>query len=253
MIPKIKLLLNTIINIKNPLIYYKDFFGLIDKNATYLLKLKNKLLITLRANTPDRGIFNEIFYYKFYNPKNFEIYNNDTIVDVGAHIGLFGLYATSCAKNVKVYCFEPSIINYQLLNKNIMNNNLQLIKTFNLAVNNSNKKEKLYLDNSNDSHGFYSKSIDNQFTTVNCISLEKIIENNKIKKINLLKMDCEGCEYNILYNLPNKIFEIIEKIVFEVHIKKSNHDPDNLIKFLSKKGYKVNKKEWIIYAKKIKQ
>lgn len=252
MITKIKLLLNTIINIQNPWLYYKDVFKIFKKNEIYQLNLRNGLKIFLRANTPDRGIFNEIFFHKYYNPKNYEISENDTVIDIGAHIGVFSLYAGQYAKNVTVYSFEPNADNYQMLIKNINANHLSNIRPSNFAVNSTNKMEKMYLDNSNDSHGFYSKN-NTHYTIVNCINLQKVIEKNKIKRINFLKMDCEGSEYKILYSLPEKTFKIIDKMVFEFHIKNSGHDPEKLIKFLSEKDFEVIKKGWIIYAKKRKK
>ena len=40
---------------------------------------------------------------------------NDVVVDVGAHIGLFALYASQFCNNGKIYSFEPVKENYDLL------------------------------------------------------------------------------------------------------------------------------------------
>ncbi|WP_338055778.1 FkbM family methyltransferase [Stygiolobus azoricus] len=49
------------------------------------------------------------------------------------------------------------------------------------------------------------------------ITLPSIIQKYNINKIFLLKMDCEGCEYNVLRNLPEDILNRIDNIILEYH------------------------------------
>jgi FkbM family methyltransferase len=48
-------------------------------------------------------------------------------------------------------------------------------------------------------------------------TLEKVIEEHDLKKIDFLKVDCEGSEIDIFKNLSKEIFEILDKIVIEYH------------------------------------
>ena len=50
-----------------------------------------------------------------YSSKDFSIKNDDIVIDVGAHIGLFALFASQYCKSGKIYCFEPVKENYDLL------------------------------------------------------------------------------------------------------------------------------------------
>ena len=62
-----------------------------------------------------------------------------------------------------------------------------------------------------------------------------------VSKIDLLKLDCEGAEYNILYNTPAHLFKKINCISIETHPgpdKKENKDA--LEKFLCR--YRVHHK-----------
>ena len=52
---------------------------------------------------------------------------------------------------------------------------------------------------------------------VDSITLQKIFDLNNIKKCNLLKLDCEGSEYEIIDSLPNSYFSMIDKMIIEYH------------------------------------
>ena len=67
----------------------------------------------------------------------------------------------------------------------------------------------------NDMKIYYNKKIDSY--KVQCISIDEIIENNNIDKIELLKIDCEGAEYEILYNSIYFKNNIVQNIVGEFH------------------------------------
>jgi hypothetical protein len=57
---------------------------------------------------------------------------------------------------------------------------------------------------------------------VDCISLDEIIIQNNINEVELLKIDCEGAEYDILYNSISLKNKIIKSMVGEFHNLKYN-------------------------------
>ena len=52
---------------------------------------------------------------------------------------------------------------------------------------------------------------------VTCLTLGQVMDENGINKCDLLKMDCEGAEYDILYNCPPEYLQRIDQIAMEVH------------------------------------
>lgn len=53
-------------------------------------------------------LYREIFVDRCYGRHGIIIEDNDVVIDVGANIGMFSLYALQQAQDVKVYAFEPS-------------------------------------------------------------------------------------------------------------------------------------------------
>ena len=78
---------------------------------------------------------------------------------------------------------------------------------------------------------------------VEVVTLSDIINAHQIKKINLLKLDCEGAEFKIILNLNDDIIKKIEKITVEVHPKMANRSINELKEFLNKKGFLVQKRD----------
>lgn len=134
------------------------------------------------------------------------------LIDIGAHIG--GT-ATKCAsKGAVVYAFEPEKSNYELLVENVKLNGLEdKVHCFNLGVGTNNK---LYLNDQN-SGGFGSYASGKESQTVELISLKEVFEKNNIEKCDVLKLDCEGAEYDILFNELDFIKDRVEQISLELH------------------------------------
>jgi FkbM family methyltransferase len=188
------------------------------------------LKFRIRNFSSDFTIFYEIFFSKNYT-KNFEIPDNSIVVDIGAHIGLFSLMASRIAK--RVYSFEPEPENFNLLLTNINLNSIKNIEAINKAMSKKTGKAKLHVSDYDESEcSLGSKGID-----VVTISLKDFFDTYDIKKIDFLKMDCEGSEYDIIMNTPKEYLERIGKISMEVH--KTNMFIEDISKFLSKNGFSI--------------
>jgi len=88
----------------------------------------------------------------------------------------------------------------------------------------------------------FSKS-NNGSVQVPAIRLFDIIAWNNIKQIDLLKMDCEGSEYPILYDSPETIWPLIKCIIIEVHdLDTEKRNAAFLFNFLEEKGFVVSSK-----------
>ncbi len=235
---KLKIIIKVIKLFKNwwmyPIVYLK-----LTKKPTVIFETKEGVKILIRVNSTDIMALTHVWLIEEYSKYNFKIEKMDTIIDVGAHIGLFSLHASQISKNGKIYAFEPIKENYNILKSNIQLNNFSNIKAENCAISNSSSKITIY---ENDDESGHSKFIqtDNPIE-VTSKSLNDIFVNKKIKKCNLLKLDCEGSEYEIIDDLRDEYFEKIEKMIIEYHLADSNPELlENLKKKLKKKSYEIS-------------
>lgn len=88
-----------------------------------------------------RDVWIEQVYDRFYCPRN-----DDVVIDVGAHVGLFTLKVAKKVK--KVVAIEPHPLNYRFLIANITLNGLKNVIPLKLALSSYSGKAKLYLRDS---------------------------------------------------------------------------------------------------------
>ena len=72
----------------------------------------------------------------------------------------------------------------------------------------------------------------------------QLTDSEKVSQVSdILKIDCEGAEFEILYNLPQEYFKRIEKIRLEYHnhLSDKKNNSEYLMEFLKKNGFKVTK------------
>lgn len=196
-------------------------------------------------------VFKEIFVTDFYDIDKLvgSLPANPVILDIGANAGYFNMMLFSKIKSARVYAYEPILSNYELFNKNIaLNPSLtNQVHLFNKAVTGTAQEfVELFMEaDSSDNSVIASVYADfdtqnNRSIKVPAISLTQIIEDNKLQHIDLIKVDCEGSEYPILYETPDEYWKKIEKLTIEVHNLDDQKRNVNALKdFLEHKGYSV--------------
>ncbi|MFH1234966.1 MAG: FkbM family methyltransferase, partial [Candidatus Diapherotrites archaeon] len=154
----------------------------------------------------DEFIIKEIFEMDEYSIDKMRLPKKATIIDVGAQIGCFTIKSATIAKKGKIFSFEPMESNFKLLERNVKTNNLNNVLFFHKGIANKKGKRKLYLCTDNTGGHSISTKRSKKYEIVDCISLRQAISENKIENIDLLKLDCEGAEYEILYSTPKSAF-----------------------------------------------
>ena len=121
----------------------------------------------------------------------------DIFIDIGANIGYYSLLAASIVgKSGKIYSFEPTPQTYLKFRENLVLNSFNNIIPYRLAISDKPSAVKLYIDqNSQDLNSTYRET--DQFIIVQSFPINKIVK----EKANLIKIDCEGCEFNALSSL----------------------------------------------------
>ena len=189
----------------------------------------------------------DYFYQKklieFLKQKDFNKF--DLLLDIGAHRGeSIELFSRNFLIK-KIISFEASPINFKLLRNKIRTNNPKYNNTEivieNIALGAENKITEFKQFNESSSSTIKkideeSKYYKKKFRLISFLNKEKVyqkfqikifklkdyIEQNNIEKVDFLKIDTEGYEYEVLIGLEGKI-QSVNIIMFEHHY-------DNMIK-----------------------
>ena len=179
-----------------------------------------------------------------------KITENSIIWDIGANVGLYSIYAAK-SKNCKVYAFEPSVFNLELLARNIYINNLQNSVIIIPISLNEKLEENLFQLSSTQWGGALStfgaginqdgKSINNKFEykTIG-VSMQDMINKLKIPKPEYIKIDVDGIEHLILSG-GIEVLNNVKSILIEINdffVEQSNTTLD----ILNKYGFSLYKK-----------
>lgn len=222
--------------VKNWSIIPKAYFGHLQDNF-YILELKNGLKFKLRSNSTDLQAFANVWINKEYTKYGFKINENDCIIDIGGHIGLFTIFVSQFCKNGKIITIEPINENFELLKENLELNHIKNVKVFEKAVSDENGTSIMYFDD--EDHAAHSL-IQNQTNKreIESITLDKIFDLENINRCNYLKLDCEGSEFMIMENLSSESYEKIRNIGMEYHLYEDKSNLSNLKKRLRQEKFK---------------
>lgn len=207
------------------------------------LRMRNRQEFLIRAGTTDISVINEIYIKKLYDEALLKRPLAPTIIDIGANIGAFSMRAVNLCHRPTIYAFEPFSQNFQLLQRNVGLNNLQdTIHSIPKAITKDGKPR--YLNIQQDREGASTLHADPSCKyqlkeKVQSIKLGEFMDSHKLKFIDLLKLDCEGAEFEILHSLDKSHFKKIKRIVLEYHEYFGTGKAEELTAFLEKQGYKV--------------
>jgi len=164
-----------------------------------------------------------------------------TIVDIGANMGTFAIHAAFCNPHAKVYCYEPERKNFGWLKNNIDINGLDgRVFVFERAVTSRNGFRKLAVGDSL-SNSFFIIPAGATHQTVVCTTLRTILESRNLAVVDLLKLNCEGGEYEILESCSDSDFARITNIRLEYHNMSAHKNGRSLSRFLEGRGYRIER------------
>jgi FkbH-like protein/FkbM family methyltransferase len=198
-------------------------------------------------------VYQEIFEDQCYLKHGIQLNDGDTVVDIGANIGLFSLFVMSRCKDPKVFAFEPAPVVFDLLKANCETHGRN-VRAVNAGVSDkartatftfyekSSVFSSFHADEAEDRAAIQTvvrnvlngeatagESVEeyvNELTTdrLRCqthecqlISVSDIIRENQIERINLLKIDAEKSELDILKGIADVDWPKISQIVMEIH------------------------------------
>jgi FkbM family methyltransferase len=196
----------------------------------------NKPIVDFTNEEPIYMNYKEFFVEGIYNSLNID--NLNVVIDIGANVGLFTKYMLY--KNAKkVFCYEPNKSAFDCLSKNYQNNSSVFLN--NLAVSTNNDKLRLYLD-VNNTLVSSAKRNTSDFYDVDSITLKQILTQHNLEKVDLIKIDIEGMEYELIAHMEDDVFDKVNSFIIEYHDVESMDKSigvKTLSEKLKEKGYSV--------------
>ena len=174
--------------------------------------MKNGLVIYLSRDDSDIVTVFLIFCRYDYG----KILPGLTVVDIGANIGVFSLYAASQGAE-KVYAYEPSSESFKLLQKNVRSNGLEQTIFPHKAAIVGTAAGDIHFSRKSSVFNSIETCPENadDFEKVPALMFSEILAN--LNSVNICKIDCEGGEYDIILNSENAIFNQIHEFRIEYH------------------------------------
>lgn len=176
-----------------------------------------------------------------------KIKENFIIVDVGANIGTMTVRFAKLASLGKIIAFEPSLQTYNRLIKHIEINNLTNIIAVNQGVGYKSGAFKLYkvVETNPGMNRILPNNLSDEvleFEYISVSTLEKELEKLQVKKVDLIKIDVEGYEYQVLKG-AEKILDLYKPMLFieldDFNLKQNASSALEVVNFLMDKNYSI--------------
>lgn len=164
-----------------------------------------------------------------------KVKDNDTVVfDIGANFGYLSLVwaNTICKNDGMVYSFEPNPSVYSCFKKSINSNNLQnIIRHHNYAVGRASGQAEFQFAGTSSN---ISREKNNGINpVVEIISVDDFVNENKISRCDLIKIDVDGIEYDILQGADKTIDKYKPVLIIETNEDRKIFD------FVFNKNYEI--------------
>jgi len=229
--------------IKIPIVYKNWWAIFLPKiGSGVLLELRSGQKFLIRPKTTDLAVVNETYLLSHSYISWFEaLSDNPIIIDIGANIGDFSIQIASLYPNSTVYAVEPIKSTFLMLNFHVNLNSKSNIFLNQLAIGSS--TEQISMGSSHATSSKFFKSVDVE--TVNQETLVKFFHENKIARCDLMKLDCEGAEWEIIMG-SDDVIKLVDRIVMEYHCVdgKTPHELANWLKDRDFLVYHSNNQNW---------
>jgi FkbM family methyltransferase len=176
-----------------------------------LVRLKNGWTIHLSNDPAD--IVTAVVVFARYDYG--DIAPGSRVVDVGANIGTFALYAAKCGA-ASVVAYEPSAESFACLERNIRENGLERTVTIHrLAVASKERQSVLFPRRSSVMNMMLAAGEAGGTDEVATTTLDAIVRSHG--RVDFVKLDCEGAEYEILFGAEPETLRAISILRLEYH------------------------------------
>lgn len=169
-----------------------------------------------------------------------------TIVDVGAGLGDFTVLAAKSCPLGKVHAYEPLAESFQLLQANLSLNDLSNVEAFPLAA--AGHAYSLTVDSAE------TRAVSKRFVAaddqagVATVELAEILNRLPGRICDFLKIDCEGCEFDVILRSSSETLSRILRLSMETHDGYARQTSQDLVAYLEQQGFSVWQRKNPVHA-----
>lgn len=207
------------------------------------IDLRTGLSIISPLSEPLALQFEDIWVRQCYTPSDFKVAPGDIVVDIGANLGVFSMWAATRAQGVRVIALEPSPRMFHFLLQNLSRNGLRQVVAVQAACGGETGTAVLYSRGFEGGNSLYSRDnagrVFRPMGLVEVLTLDDVFRRYQVNVCNLLKLSCVGAEYEILFNASEDTLRGIRKISMEYHLGLTDHCPEEMRVFLGHRGFHV--------------
>jgi len=166
-----------------------------------VLRFRNGDVLNVPASYSFEAIAETILMnvYKLSEPAS-------VVIDIGASVGDFTILASQPKSNLRIYSYEPDPETFDYMKSNVSLNGRNSVRLFNEAANSD--------------------------------TLHEVLHRFREPRIDFLKIDCEGCEYEVLMKCSIEDLSVVQRISMEIHECEGCYQSE-LISFLRRAGFNV--------------
>jgi FkbM family methyltransferase len=185
----------------------------------------------------DVGFVWEIFELECYTAApGMEIHEDDVVVDAGAHVGTFSIFAAVAAPNGRVIAVEPCHAHFLRLLSNVQVNRLSNVIPVNAALASWDGAATLWKAPSGSGSNSLVRVGSETGEPVQVVSLHTLISRFNLETVGFLKLDIEGAEYDLFLEHTAWLRKV-RRIALEAHSRFGN--PHVIVNSLKDAGFCV--------------
>lgn len=209
--------------------------------------ISDKVFLNLRL---DDWLQQQIYFLGGYENFELEVLRSkislgSNVVDIGANVGLYSLFAASIIGNEsKVFAFEPYSLNFNILTENLKLNNFKNVILNKIAIANKEHEVELFYNPKEFNLGMVSAYEKNykEAETVNCTTLDYYLKNLNLDNLHYIKLDIEGGEYLALLGMIETIKKykpFIQLEIDEIILKQTAYTKNDIFFFFEMNNYQL--------------
>ena len=221
------------------------------KKSPWILRFRDGMEMEIRPGRGDGSAFRESFLQRDYLGPGQAISPGDTVVDIGANMGCFTIFAArAVGPTGRVIAIEPVSETFAQLRRNIELTKLTNVTLVQAAV--AGQPGEVTLTTSENS--LFSSMFDTidgrknagRSERVEAITLDQILQRHNLDRVDFLKLDCEGAEHGIVESASVETLRAFGQIAMEIHDVDGARNAD-LVDRVKGHGYSMSRDSVLLY------